>query len=112
MDIKTIVAHLIEDFNQSILSAVTQDLPAVKDAAKAWALEGKDRLTHLAENTLNGELQFDFVVRRLKEEEVTLKDALIGVEQMLAADIEALATKIISGFEGLLRKTILEIEPS
>lgn len=110
-DIKTLADQVYQDFKQSVLTAITQDVPAIVEAATAYVAEGEQRLKDLAINTLNGELAYDFVVRRLKEEATTLKDALIGIEQMIASDIEALVQNLLSIFENLLKSVILSIEP-
>jgi len=111
MNITVLVNQLISDFKQSIFAVLTKDAPAIIAAATDYVAEGEQRLKDLATNALKGDLAYDFVVRRLKEEEITLKDSLLGIEQMTAADIQNLVNNLITIFENLLKSTILSINP-
>lgn len=111
LDITVVSNELVTDFKDSILASLASDAPEIIAAATAYVTDGEQRLKDLAINTLNGDLAYDFVVRRLKEEETTLKDALIGIEQMIASDIQALVSNLLSIFENLLKTAILSINP-
>ena len=111
IDITGLANTVVSDFKQSVLTAIADDAPAIIEAATAYIADGEQRLKDLAVNALNSELAYDFVVRRLKEEATTLKDALIGIEQMIAADIQSLVNNLISIFENLLKTVILSITP-
>lgn len=111
VDIKSLTDQLLEQYKASILSEVANDAPDIIAAATSYIASGEQRLKDLAINSLNGELSYDFVVLRLKEEEVTLKDTLIGLEQMAASDLQTLIEKLIAIFENLLKTAILSLNP-
>lgn len=111
VDITELANQLVSDFKNSVLESVTSNSPDIIAAATSYAASGEQRLKDTAINALNGDLSYSFVVLRLKEEEITLKDSLIGLEQMAASDITTLVNNLIGIFEGLLKTAILSINP-
>lgn len=111
IDIKDLVNQLTQEYKTTILSEVSTNSPDIMAAATSYISQGEERLKSLALGALNGELSYEFVVLRLKEEEITLKDTLIGLEQMVAADVTTLINKLIAIFETLLKNAILSLNP-
>lgn len=109
VDITALATELVKQFKNSVNESVTSNSPDIIAAATSYAANGEQRLKDTAVNALNGDLSYSFVVLRLKEEEITLKDSLIGLEQMAAADITTLVNKLIGIFEGLLKTAILSL---
>lgn len=111
VDITQLADQLIAEYKQETLAAVADSAPDIVSSVIEWGNAAEQRLKDTAINTLNSELPYDFVVRRLKEEEITLKDTLIAIGQMVASDIQSLATKLINIFVELLKSAILSLSP-
>jgi hypothetical protein len=110
MDIQKLIKDILATFTQSVTVAVAGYAPEIVNSAKAYVTEGEERLAKLATGALSGELAYDFIVRRLKEEVTTLKDALIGVEQQAANDVQTLANNLIGVFREKVDTEILNIQ--
>lgn len=111
-EIKTLADQIFEQYKSSILQALTTNKPDLIAAGMSYIAKAEQRLKDEAVAAINGDLDYAFVVRRLKEEETTLKDALIGIEQMLAADIQVLINNLVMIFENLLKSAILSLIPA
>lgn len=111
IDIKSLTDQLFNDYKSSILTEVANDAPDIVAAANSYIVQGEQRFKDLALGILNKELTYDFVILRLREETITLKDTLIGLEQMAASDISSLVDKLIAIFESLLKTSIFNLNP-
>jgi hypothetical protein len=112
IDLQSIVDQIYNSFKQDVLTAVTNDLPAIVTVATGYVANEEKTLKDLATGALSGDLAWDFVVRRLKEIETDLIDSLISIEQIVASDIQTLVDNLITLFENLLKTAVLSINPT
>ena len=89
-----------------LMGIFAKNKPAVAAAINGYIADSKDRIMHLAEGAAKGELSYSFVVERLKEEAVNIKDYLLSVGEILAADIQEIANKAIDIFQHAINDSI------
>lgn len=109
-DIKNIAADVYEGFKSEVLTAITTDAPALVAVSLQYLKDEEKSLLDLAENSINGNLTWDFVVRRLNELRVDFVNTLLSIEQIFASFIQRLVTRLIAFFENLLKAAVMELK--
>ena len=105
---QTINIDEIGDAMIAILESLFQN-----EKAEVWvALTGyindqKTDLMNLADGAISGDLSYAFVIRRLKEKVITIKDYLLSIGEMIAADIVAIVNKAVDIFRFALNDAIV-----
>ena len=109
INITAITDTIYANFMQEVLATVSNESPKIIAVAMSYGVGVEKGLKDLAIGALNGELSFDFVVRRLEELKTDFFAALISIEQIIASDVQSLVNKLISFFEGLLKSAIISL---
>jgi hypothetical protein len=90
-----------------ILESIFQkNKPAVVSAVNQYISDSKDRITHLAEGAASGELAYSFVVERLKEEAVNIKDYLLSIGEIILSDVQQIVNDTVDIFQKALNEAI------
>lgn len=104
------IQSILDLMKATLMVAFNSNKPVVIDAVNGYLADGEKRLTHLANGMLSGELDYKFVVKRLAEEKVTIIDQLLSIEQIVAADIQDLANRIVGIFRTAVDDAISQVE--
>jgi len=100
------IDNILGTMKQVLLAIFSEKKPAVVKAVDGYIADAKIRLGNLAEGALSGELSYKFVTERLKEEPVNIKDQLLSVGEIIAADIEQVVNRAVAVFEGALKDSV------
>ena len=104
----TINIDEIGDAMIAILESIFQNEKAeVLVALTGYINDQKTDLMNLADGAISGELSYAFVIKRLKEKAITIKDYLLSIAQILATDIMAIVNKAIAIFQFALDDAIV-----
>lgn len=76
-------------------------------SSEEYLADFKKRALNLADGIATDQLPYAFVVRRLKEEEINLRDHILAVASGAAADAETLAKDVVTEFKTFLEDQII-----
>jgi hypothetical protein len=110
IDIKTSAGQIFNTFKSFVLTTVANESPEVIEAAGSFVADEEKGLKDLAEEALNGNLSYSFVIKRLEELKTDFVDALIAIEQIVASRIQSLINSLINMFENLLKSALLSLQ--
>lgn len=103
------VTSVVDQIKTLLLAQFNSDALEVKTAVIGYAADAEVRFKNLAEGILlpEGEnLSYSFVVARLKEEPMIIKDQFLSVTQMVGADLQDIANKAVDILEVALKGAI------
>ncbi len=100
------IASILNTIKGLILGYYTSNSPAVITVLNQYAKDAESRLTNIATGALKGELSYAFVTNALKAETVNLKDQLLSVGEIVAADLEQIINSAVAVFENALKAAI------
>lgn len=98
----------IESVLDTMKKIFSDTIPEVSRVVNEYLADSKERLSNLAEGAISGELSYAFVIKRLKEEPVTMKNYLLSIGQIISASFEKKITDAISLFESEIKSAIPE----
>lgn len=102
--------QITKSLTDILLGIFDQNKPAVMKAVEGYIVDSKDRLTNLAEGAVSGELSYSFVVKRLKEEAVNLKDYALSIGEIIASDVQDIVNKVVAIFQFALNDALTVTE--
>lgn len=97
------VTKSLTDF---LLAFFTENKPAVITAVNQFVTDSSERITGLAESAAKGQVSYTFVVERLKEEAINLKDYLLALGEIIAADIQQIINKTVDTLQTAINQAI------
>lgn len=110
MDIKILADQIYSAFKLSVVTAVSGAAPKVVSVSAEYLVNEEKTLKDLGITFLNGDIDADFLKRRLGEVKEDLINALLSIEQIIASEIKSLVDSLISIFEGLLSAALSAIK--
>jgi hypothetical protein len=94
--------QITKSITDILLGIFDQNKPTVIAVVDGYIADSKGRITNLAQGVVSGELSYAFVVKRLKEEAVNVKDYALSIGEIIAADIQSIVNKIVAIFQNAL----------
>lgn len=100
------IQSVLDEIKKLLLNSISNNSPKVKKVVLGYVADAETRLSNLAEGALSGELSYQFVVERLQEETINVRDQLISVGEIIGANLDELAKAVVAIFENALKNAI------
>jgi hypothetical protein len=110
MEITILSDQIYSAFKVSVQTAVSSAAPKIISVSASYLVNEEKTLKDLGTTFLSGEIDVDFLKRRLEDVKTDLINALLSIEQIIASEIESLVNSLINIFEGLLSAALAAIK--